>query len=90
MQLANAYLEQYDTDPQTYEERLRDALGALEQAETKGADGAAVSNLRGVVLYRQDDLNAARDALLKATEQEGEVADYHRNLGLVHLELGDN
>lgn len=89
VKLANAYLEQYESDPESYEGRLEDALAVLEQAEAKGADSAAVSNLRGVVLYRQGDLNAARDALTRAAEQESEVADYHRNLGLVYLELGD-
>ncbi len=87
VRLASAYLEQYGSDPETYEGRLQDALGALEQAEAKEASSAAVSNLRGVVLYRQGDLEAARDALLRATEQKSDVAKYHRDLGLVYLEL---
>ena len=90
VELADAYRKQYESAPETYEARLQDSLSILEQAEAKGADGAAVSNLRGVIFYRQGDLSAARDALLKATEREGEVADYHRNLGLVQLGLGDN
>lgn len=89
VQLANAYLEQYESDAETYESRLQDALGVLEQAETEGASSAAVSNLRGVVLYRQGDLNAARDALLEATELRGDVAKYHRDLGLIYVQLGD-
>ena len=89
VELANAYLEQYESGPEIYEGRLQNALDVLREAETKGASSAAVSNLRGVVLYRQDKLVAARAALLKATEQEPEVADYHHNLGLVQLELGD-
>ncbi len=87
--LANAYLDQYESGPEIYRARLQDALEVLREAETKGASSAAVSNLRGVVLYRQDKLVAARAALLKATEQEPEVADYHNSLGLVQLELGD-
>lgn len=89
IQLANAYLEQYRHDPERQGSRLEDALGALEQAESKGADRAATANLRGVARYRQNDLPAARDALLEATELQNGVADYHRNLGLVYLELGD-
>jgi len=89
VQLASAYLEQYRHDPELHGSRLEDALSALDRAEAKGADRAATANLRGVARYRQNDLPGARDALLEATRLRNGVADYHRNLGLVYLELGD-
>lgn len=89
VQLASAYLEQYQHDPERYEARLQDALTALSRAETAGADSAAVYNLRGVIHYRRGDLNAAREALVQATTKQADVADYHRNLGRVYLDLGN-
>lgn len=89
VQLANAYVEQYRSAPQTYGERLGEALAMLEQAEEAGFQGAELLNLRGMILYRQGDLSAARDALLQATELDGSVADYHENLGLTYIGLGD-
>lgn len=88
-QLASAYLEQYQYDPEVYEGRLQDALTALEQAEAQGAGDAVTANLRGVIYYRQGDLDAARRALEQATTLEPDVADYHRNLGLVYVQQGE-
>ncbi len=88
-QLAGAYLKQYESDPETHESRLQDALDALEQADAQGANSASVMNLRGVVYYRQDDLQQAKEALEEATAKAPEVADYRRNLGLVYVRLGD-
>lgn len=90
VRLANAYLAQYDTDPETHQARLQEALTALDRAQQNGADRAAVANLRGVTFYRQNDLAQARTALENATELQEGVADYHRNLGLVYIKLGDN
>ena len=87
-QLAEAYLAQYQRDPDTHEGRLQDALDALEQADAQGASSAAVMNLRGVVYYRQGELERARDALEGAARQAPKVADYQRNLGLVYVQLG--
>jgi tetratricopeptide (TPR) repeat protein len=89
VQLASAYLEQYEHDPERYEARLQDALTALSRAESAGAGSAAVDNLRGVIHYRRGDLSAARDALVQATTKQADVADYHRNLGRVYLDLGN-
>lgn len=89
VQLASAYLRQYETDTEAYQGRLQDALNVLGRAEAAGADEAAVSNLRGVILYRQGELEAARNALLQATKLRGDVAKYHLDLGLVYVQLRD-
>lgn len=89
VQLADAYLRQYERDPSNQETRLQDALAALERAEAAGANSAAIANLRGVINYRQGDLAAAREALVRATELQNDNAGYHRNLGLVYLGLGN-
>lgn len=93
VRLASAYIEQYDSAPQSYAARLDEALTALGQAEAAeaqtGAQNAEVYNLRGVVYYRQNDLQSARDALLRSVELDDSVADSHENLGLVYLELGN-
>ncbi len=88
-QLAEAYLAQYQRDPELHEGRLQDALDALEQADARGASSAATMNLRGVIYYRQGELERAQDALEEATERAPRVADYHRNLGLVYVQRGD-
>lgn len=88
VQLASAYLEQFESDPENHAARLGQALTALEQAQAAGADGGAVLNLRGVVLYRQGKLPEARDVLAEATQLVADKADYHLDLGRVELELG--
>lgn len=89
VQLADAYLRQYERAPEAHEGRLQDALRALERAEAAGANGAEVANLRGVIHYRRGDLAAAREALEQATRRQNDNASYHRNLGLVYLGLGN-
>lgn len=88
VQLASAYLKEYESDPQQKTGRLDEALSALEEAAAAGADGAAVANLRGVVLYRQGKLEEAKTALQRATELGANRAGYHLDLGRVELELG--
>ena len=88
-QLAEAYLRQYQADPAAHGGRLADALGVLGKADVQGADAAAVANLRGVVYYRQGNLQRAQRALEQATSLSPDVADYQRNLGLVYVLLGD-
>ncbi len=51
---------------------------------------AAQINLQlGVNYYRQGNMNAAREKLEKAVEQNGRLAPAYRVLGLVYQELGD-
>lgn len=88
VQLASAYLQEYESNPEGQTGRLDDALSTLEEAAAAGADSAAVANLRGVVLYRQGNLEEARAALQRATELSQDQAGYHLDLGRVELELG--
>jgi tetratricopeptide (TPR) repeat protein len=88
VQLADAHLKAFQGDPQRQETHLENALAALEEAAAAGADAGAVANLRGVVLYRQGNLDEAKTALQRATELESSRAGYHLDLGRVELELG--
>ncbi len=88
IQLASAYVREYENTPETNSNLLSDALSALGQAEAAGADRGSVANLRGVVLYRQGKLPQARTALQQATELSADHAGYYLDLGRVELELG--
>lgn len=88
VRLANAYREQYQSDPERYAGRLSDALDLLERAEEIG-DSAALSNMRGVLLYEQGDTEGAREALENAVELEGDNAAYQADLGAVYRNAGE-
>lgn len=66
VQLALAYEQQYVSDPNAFPGRLTDALSILQKAESLDPNNAEVFNSKGVVLFRQNDLNGARDALERA------------------------
>ncbi len=89
IQLANAYRLQYESDPERYASRLSDALALLERAEGLGESDAALSNTRGVLLYEQGDMDAARAALENAVELDGDNASYQADLGAVYRNSGE-
>ncbi len=88
VQLADAYREQYQSDPERYANRLSDALTLLERAEETGESSAALSNMRGVLLYEQGDAEGARTALENATQLESDNPNYQANLGAVYRSNG--
>ncbi len=89
IQLANAYREQYQSDPERYAGRLGDALDLLERAEEMGESNAALSNTRGVLLYEQGNMDGAQAALENAVALESDNASYQANLGAVYRSAGE-
>ncbi|WMT58489.1 tetratricopeptide repeat protein [Truepera radiovictrix] len=89
LRLASAYVEQHRNAPQRHTEGLQEALAVLEEAESAGLGGAELLNLRGMILYRRGELEAARDALQRAVALDSTAAAYYENLGLTYLGLGE-
>ena len=89
VRLADAYREQYQSDPERYASRLSDALALLERAEETGESNAALSNMRGVLLYEQGNIDGARTALENAVQLEGDNASYQADLGAVYRSAGE-
>lgn len=88
IQLAQAYQEQYSSDPERYAEQLDQAMRILERAEAQAPDDAEVLNLKGVILFRLGDLEAARTALERAVSQLGNSDLDASDQALVHINLG--
>ena len=90
--LAQAYRDQYESDPQTYSARLSDALGIIENAEKIDANNAELLNVKGVVFYRLGNMDEARTVLERAVTLSSDLstedqASMQINLGKTYLEL---
>jgi tetratricopeptide (TPR) repeat protein len=88
VQLAKAYQEQYGSDPQRFAGRLSEALAVLQQAEQLAPNDPEVFNTKGVVLYLQGDMEAARSALERAVSQAGSSSLSVQDQALIHVNLG--
>lgn len=69
VQLALTYREQYLADPNAYASRLGDALDVVTRAERSAPEDPKVLNTKGVILYQTGDLDGARTAFERASEQ---------------------
>lgn len=96
--LANAYQNQYQTDPEAYSGRLADALDTIQRAEGVKADDARVQNTKGIVLYQLGDLAQARTTLERAVSlassgqpelSNAEKSTVHVNLGRAYRDLDE-
>jgi len=96
--LALTYRDQYQADPQSYANRLSDALDTIKKAESFAPDDPRVLNTEGVVLYDQGNLKEARTALESAVSQatsgKGGLGSAERstlqvNLGRVYRDQGN-
>ncbi|MCA9840396.1 MAG: tetratricopeptide repeat protein, partial [Trueperaceae bacterium] len=88
VQLALAYQEQYVSDPNSYPGRLQDALAILQNAEALDPNNPEVLNSKGVVLFRQNDLAGARDALERAVALANNSELTDRAKSVMHINLG--
>lgn len=88
VQLALAYEQQYVSDPNAFPGRLNDALTILQKAESLDPNNAEVFNSKGVVLFRQNDLLGARDALERAVALAASSDLTDRAKSVMQINLG--
>lgn len=97
IQLAIAYLRQFNDDPTHYPEGLDKAFDTVIKAESIGAANPRVLNMKGVVLYHKKDFAGANLALGNALNfidsadlSPAEISQIHVNLGRVNRALGND
>lgn len=88
VQLALAYQEQYVSDPNAFPGRLSDALGILQKAESLAPNNPEVLNSKGVLLFRQNDLIGAKEALERAVALAANSDLNDRAKSVMHVNLG--
>ncbi|MEZ4606804.1 MAG: tetratricopeptide repeat protein [Deinococcales bacterium] len=88
IQLAIAQLSLYLDNPAIQGNALNEAYQAVQQAERINAADAKVANIKGVVLYQQGNLEAAKVALESAVNLAQNQALSNSDLAQMHINLG--
>lgn len=70
-------------------DKLKEAAVTCDRCLEQNPNHSRAYNLRGIIFYTQKQLNFAKDAFLKAIENDDNWHDPHYHLALVYEDLGD-